>query len=479
MKPVCFITPPSPFLLDERVFVALGILKVAAVVEQVRPVEHLDLNGVVNYEEATAAHCQNTTAEIFCITATTPQMPAALKILEAVRRNKWHPWVILGGPHPTLVNAARKGGSTRADDDMTNLLHAFSSVVAGDGERAIFRAFDNFGLIDADSPKSDLFQSNSDFNDSPLPARHLVDMDSYHYELDGVKMMSIISQLGCPFGCRFCGGRASPMLRRMRLRDTASVITEMSMMYHKYGCRGFMFFDDELNVNPKVIELMEAIFDLQGALGVEFRCRGFIKAELFTTGQAYAMYHAGFRSLLCGFESGSPRILKNINKVATLEDNTRVMEIASEQGLEIKALMSIGHPGENVSTIMDTYLWLLKVKPSDFDLTIITPYPGCPYYDEAVEVAEGLWKYTVNGDNLYMLPVDYTTVENYYKGDPEGGYISHVYTKDLSAESLVWNRDLVDKGVRAKLGIPPVSGRDAVALQYESSMGMTPQMLRR
>jgi hypothetical protein len=28
--PVCLITPPPPFLLDERVFVSLGILRVAA-----------------------------------------------------------------------------------------------------------------------------------------------------------------------------------------------------------------------------------------------------------------------------------------------------------------------------------------------------------------------------------------------------------------------------------------------------------------
>jgi len=31
---VCLIIPPSIFLLDERVFMTLGILKVAAVLEQ-------------------------------------------------------------------------------------------------------------------------------------------------------------------------------------------------------------------------------------------------------------------------------------------------------------------------------------------------------------------------------------------------------------------------------------------------------------
>ena len=56
---ICLIIPPSLFLLDERVFMSLGILKVAAVLEQEGvTVELLDLSGVTNYEEALAAHIQ-------------------------------------------------------------------------------------------------------------------------------------------------------------------------------------------------------------------------------------------------------------------------------------------------------------------------------------------------------------------------------------------------------------------------------------
>ncbi len=467
---------------------ALGILKVAAVVEKTRPVEHLDLNGVKNYEEAVEAHCEKTEATIFCLTATTPQMPAAMKIAKKIRAlRSGATWIILGGPHATLINAASKGGSLRASKALTELLVACNTVVAGDGERAILLALTGVqGLIDADDPKGELFLSSKDFAESPWPARHLVDIESYHYEIDGVRVMSIISQLGCPFGCRFCGGRNSPMLRRMRLRDTASVIFEMEMMHEKYRCRGFMFMDDELNVNPKIEELMHEIYLLQRRLGVEFRCRGFIKAELFNPNQANAMYKAGFRRLLCGFESGSPRILKNINKVATREDNTRVMEIAKKHGLEIKALMSIGHPGERLSTLVDTQEWLLQVKPADFDVTIITPYPGCPYYDEAVEDktyrmypdAPRIWTYTVNGDRLHSLEVDYSKVEDYYKGNPDGGYKSYVFTDHLTADMLVEGRDRIEKTVRKELGIPFYTAEDAVALQYEHSMGMTPQMLR-
>ena len=47
---ICLITPPSPFLLDERVFMHIGILKVAASLEQANyEVDFLDLSGVENY----------------------------------------------------------------------------------------------------------------------------------------------------------------------------------------------------------------------------------------------------------------------------------------------------------------------------------------------------------------------------------------------------------------------------------------------
>ncbi|TLY30493.1 MAG: hypothetical protein E6K62_08840, partial [Nitrospirae bacterium] len=60
IKRICLITPPSIFLLDERVFMTLGILKVAAVLEQAGiQVEMLDLSGVENYEEVVRDHVRN------------------------------------------------------------------------------------------------------------------------------------------------------------------------------------------------------------------------------------------------------------------------------------------------------------------------------------------------------------------------------------------------------------------------------------
>ena len=493
MLMICLIIPPSIFLLDERVFMTLGILKVAAVLEQFGiVVEMLDLSGVANYEEAVRSYAASSAAKIFGLTGTTPQMLAVGKIQQVLRATRPDAKLILGGPHVTLVRAAARkeqarGNPGRAARALAQLSGRFDVLVAGDGEIAIFRALadDAPPLIDADDPKSELFLDSARLTELPFPARHLVDAESYHYSVDGVRALSLIAQLGCPFACGFCGGRESPSLRRVRMRTTQSVVKEIVHLHQTYGMNGFMLYDDELNVNPKMIELMNAIAAAQRELNTELRLRGFIKSELFTDAQAEAMYRAGFRWILVGFESGSPRILTNINKKATLADNTRCVEIAKRHGLKVKALMSIGHPGESEETCLQTHQWLLDVAPDDFDVTIITTYPGTPYYDEAVPDAAnpGQWTYTYTktGDRLHMNEVDYMQVADYYKGDPDGGYRAFVSTDALSSEDLVRLRDFVERDVRARLGIPFNPG--APAILFEHSMGqhgaeLPPNMLR-
>jgi len=223
---------------------------------------------------------------------------------------------------------------------------------------------------------------------------------------------------------------------------------------------------------------MRGIRDAQDKLGVEWRLRGFAKAELFDDEQARELYAAGFRWLLIGFESGAPSILTNINKKATRDDNTRCLEIAARAGLKVKALMSVGHPGESPETVQATRDWLVETRPADFDVTIITTYPGTPYYDEAVPHASmpDVWTYTYKktGDRLHAYDVDYTRVAEYYKGNPDGGYHAYVFTDALSAMELVGARDHIERDVRAALHIP--FNAAAPATRFEHSMGQFGQL---
>jgi len=496
---ITLITPPSVFLLDERVFPSLGILKVAGALERSGwQVAHLDLCGYKNYGKLVEEYVKGSDHEIFGLTATTPQLPAAVEIAAAIRSVRPSAKIILGGPHVTLLYAAKRvevkeGREGRAHRAAERIEGLFTTIVAGDGEQAIFVACqpDAPKIVDADGFKGNtLFLTEQQLNDAAPPSRHLIDLDSYHYNIEGINATSIIAQLGCPFGCGFCAGRNSPSMRSIRTRSPESVIAEMVQMHTKYGIRGFFFNDDEQNlVNAQFLDFLERITKKQRELGTSWRLRGFLKSQLFNEDQAKAMFEAGYRKILIGFESGAPRILENIQKKATVEDNTRCVEIAKKYGLEVKALMSVGHPGESVQTIDETRRWLLDMQPPDFDVTIITPYPGSPYYDHALPTGETLegkptFVYTCKKgfeggepDRLYQVELDYRTEVDYYKGDPNALVISHVWTDHLSPEDVVRHRNRVEGDVRGTLGIPYYKKADPVdcaSINFGHSMGQTP-----
>ena len=448
------------------------------------PSEVLDLSGIKNYLDVVSEHAKHTDASCFGITATTPQFPAAVAVAKTIHAVRPDARVIIGGTHATLTVAGMKyekklNRSGRAHRAWRSLEENFDVVVSGDGERTIFAALseDAPQLIDADDRKHANFLRDHDEElESVFPARHLIDLDSYQYAIEGVRATSLIAQLGCPYKCGFCAGRDSPMLRNIRTRSIDSIVEEMLLIYRSWGIRGIMFYDDELNVSNDMIKLMERVARVGRDEGIEWKLRGFIKSERFSDAQAQAMYEAGFRQILIGFESGSARILENIQKIATQNDNTRCMDIARRHGLKVKALMSLGHPGESSETIADTRKWLCDVRPSDFDATVITPYPGSPYYDHAVMLEdtelEGAWVYRCkNGDALYQQEVNYAEEADYYKGDPNDGYVSHVWTDALSRGDLVAERDGLEREVRHRLAIPFNPSRPATL--FEHSMGQT------
>ena len=480
---VGLIIPPSRFLLDERVFPQLGVLSVAASLEsQGIPVEVLDLAGVENFVEAARIYASSSEARLFGITATTPQMPAAEEIRKTLRAVRPDAELVLGGPHATLLHASHSRLGVRTTAALARLKRNWDHIVAGDGEKAMVMLANGSFLgtknqvLDADDPVSWLWSHPGERGF--WPARHLIDLEGYKYTIEGAKATSVISQLGCPFKCNFCAGRLSPSYRRLRARPVDDVIREIEWLHQTHNFTGFMFYDDELNVTPRMMDLMHALVELQERLGVEFRLRGFVKSELFTKEQAEVMFRAGFRWILAGFESGSDEILTNIDKQASVRDNDRCMEIARATGLKVKALMSIGHAGESPATCQETEDWLISRRPDDFDVTIITVYPGTAYHDDALLDGDHYtFTHPVTGAKLHSFDIDHTTVADYYKGDPVSCYTPHVFTDFLEASRIREIRNRIESNVRSCLGIAWNQPSSQPAFRYEGGP-LPPHILR-
>ena len=481
MDRVCLIIVPSVFLASEKVFVSLGPLKVASSLENRDvPVSMLDLNGISNYCNVVEKFCKETDARIFGLSITTPQLPCALKIVNTIRNILPEAKCVAGGPHITSTCAAYKrevrlGIVSRAHRAFKQIAEAFDVFCSGDGEESIMLAIQpgRKGLIDADDPDSNLFLKPYQLNSYPFPNRKLVDLQSYKYFIDGTPATSYISQLGCPFPCTFCNGRLSPSFRRVRTRSPENLKEEIRQIYQEFGYTAFMDYSDEANLYPNVIESLQYLISLQDEIGESFKLRGFIKSNLFTREQAKAFKEAGFVELCVGAESGSDRILRNIQKKSTRDQNTRCVDLCHEFGIRCKAFCSIGHAGESENSIAETKDWLISAAPDDFDATCVVCYGGTPYYDFAVEIPDrpGIWVYTAKetGDNLYSYEVDFGSNFSYYKGIP-GNYKSLVFTDYLSSERLVELRDDLEREVRSALKLPYY--QVTPASRFEHSMGV-------
>jgi len=409
---ITFVIPPSPFLLNDKVFVPLGPLYIAAVLEQKGyDVKVVDLTGTENWEEKLIEAVKQKD-ELIGLTSTTADFPTTLKILKIIKSvNKETP-VAIGGPHATI------------SPDQCNM---FDKIIIGDGTTGIFLALDSEEKI-VHGPMVE------NLDELPLPARHLIDIGSYHYEINGRKATNVISQLGCPFNCAFCCGRNIKEYNTVRFRSPENFVKELDYLNEKYGFEAFMIHDDEFNLNKeRTLKICKALSERDYAL------RGFVRTDLFDEGIAEAMAKAGFYQVDAGVESGSPKILKIINKMTTPEINTKARTLAKKYGINFKCFITVGHPSESREDIMMTKQWLIDNKPDAFEIYVITPYPGSPLYDNRED-------YDIQFNINYLHDITSVTRKN-------GEHRCLVRNSHLSAEEIANLREEVDHEVREKLGL--------------------------
>lgn len=447
---ILLVIPPSPFLIDEKAMPFLGIMSVATVIKKHNHgIELLDLSGHKDYLTDFSHHIKNNTYDVIGFTVSTPQYPYIVNMVTAIPSNIKK---IIGGPHITSCYAAYKHiKNERTIENITNIEKYFDHIFVGDGELSIVEFLNGnvtSKVIDADEIDR-FFLTNEHLAAQDFIDRTFIDLKSYHFYMGTEQCASIVSQLGCPFNCSFCCGRSSKNMRRIRSRTVSQVIKEIEYLYKVFDYKAFMFYDDELNINQSMIPLLDGLIKLQKDLGINFRFRSNIKSELFNDEQAYMMKKCGFECLLCGFESANDRILKSINKKATRSDNDKTIALCKKHNLKIKALMSCGHPGDSKETILESQQWLIDRKVDEFSISIITPYPGSPYYDFATHLKDDMWEYKspYTGDMLYQVNVDYSKLSQFYRGIP-GQYKAYVHTDYLSSEELVILRDNVENNVK-------------------------------
>lgn len=172
-----------------------------------------------------------------------------------------------------------------------------------------------------------------------------------------------------------------------RARKPELLIDEIGMLIEKYKVREV--FDDSgtFPVGEWLREFCKLMIERRYNEKVCFSCN--MRFGALTKEDYQLMKKAGFRMLLFGLESGSQRILDEINKGLTVGEIADSCRKAKEAGLTVHITVMFGYPNAAREEELQTYRLARKFMEEGYadtlQRTIVVPYPGTRLYEAALE----------------------------------------------------------------------------------------------
>ncbi len=378
--------PPEngPWYLGRK-FLPLGLAYVAGALEKAGfQVQILDNYMLKKPIEEVKQYVKSLNPEIVGITCGSATYHKCVETATAIKQVVPSCKIVVGGWHPSYV-----------PDSM--LQHPeIDFVVMGEGERSMTElalhitrgektkplsavpgvGFRQNGKIVKNAPK--LIQ---DLDEIPYPARHLLPLELYErkmefLDVEPVDIMSIIR--GCPFNCAFCETKKmwGPTCRFF---SPARVVEEIKFMMDKYDTKGIYFINDNFTIRKKeTLEFCNLM--KKEKLDLQWICD--TRADMITRELLVKMREAGCKTIWFGIESGSPRVLKKINKNITPEQTEHAVRLCKKEGIQVAASFILGIPGETITDMEETLKFAKKINPDLCQFNTFIAYPDSLLYEE-------------------------------------------------------------------------------------------------
>lgn len=403
MKSIVLVNPPSPFLKDHLVMPPLGLMYLSSYLKSKNI-------GVTIHDLASSDNKINKIQEvdIMAFTATTPQYPYTLKAMKSLNCETIK---VIGGPHVSSIGNCNSDG--------------FDISVIGEGELALSQIVMSKNISNSILVGSPVIN----LDNLPFPDREWNGFEKYHYKFKDYNATTAMTSRGCPYNCGFCFNMFGNNVRFM----SPEKVIEEAKIISKLGFDMIQYYDDTFTIiKHRVKKISNGI----KKLNIKYRC--FIRANTVNKELLYTLRHTGCIEVGMGVESGSQKIINNINKQITIEQCKNVINYCHKIGLSIKIFLMIGLPYESKETVNQTIDFLKETKPDDFDYSIYTPFPHTDIWNNKD-------KYDINFNKNRL---DY--LKMFYKG-VSGNYTSQVSTSNLSSEEIEKLRDYVDIDIRNEL----------------------------
>jgi len=205
--------------------------------------------------------------------------------------------------------------------------------------------------------------------------------DRCGYYLDIIKPVrevSILSSRGCHGRCTFCTIASYLKLcggKRWRPRNPLAVVDEMEHIVNTTGIKNFRFVDDNF-IGPGRKERERSFLFAEEIIKRKLQVRFVIFPRI--EGIEYELLsklkEAGLRSVDLGIESLSETQLKRYNKMVTVEQNLKAIDILKKLNIDYKCYLILIDPYVSLSEIKENILMIDKIGLEHFSGFPITNF---------------------------------------------------------------------------------------------------------
>ena len=211
----------------------------------------------------------------------------------------------------------------------------------------------------------------------PLPETDLLSLPSQKEEL----WMPVQTGRGCPLSCSYCS--TGTIEGRVLRRHSPEAIVQWIARWREAGVHQFYFVDNTFNLPPShAKEICRKLIDH----GLKTRWWSILYPKHVDKELAGLMARAGCEQVSMGFESGSERILKNMNKRFTLKEVRQISEMLSEHGIRRMGFLLLGSPGETRRSVEESLVFADSLKLDTLKITTgVRIYPHTSLAKKAID----------------------------------------------------------------------------------------------
>ena len=175
--------------------------------------------------------------------------------------------------------------------------------------------------------------------------------------------INIEGSRGCYGGCTFCYinpyYKESGTLSRWRGRSPENIMAEIDGLIAKFGKRDFYFVDPNFfgpdqQGQDRALRLASLLKERDIQFGIEARVNDIHEQTIG------ALAEAGLRHILIGLESGKDESLKRLNKMTTVAQNEKALQILRQHGIEPNVGFIMFEPDSSLEDIRINFEFLQK-----------------------------------------------------------------------------------------------------------------------